>query len=44
MAKAKKQTRTTISKPVTKTAIKSALKKLGVKLPHGYATAKRKAK
>ena len=44
MAKKKVQKSTTLARPVTKSAIKSALTKLGVRLPHGYGVAKRKKK
>lgn len=35
---------TTIKKPVSANKVKSALKTLGVKLPHGYEISKRKNK
>lgn len=44
MANKKVQKRTTLARPVSKNAVKSALSKLGVRLPHGYEIAKRKKK
>lgn len=42
---AKKKTKTvSIHKPVSASRVKSALKTLGLKMPHGYQISKRKKK